>query len=88
MLKKALAGLLPEDVLARPKRGFDLPLAAWFRGPLKGYVRDMLEGGGYPAFDRKYVAGMLDEHESGKKDWALPLFSIMVFNEWSQRIKA
>lgn len=39
-LKRALKGIVPDEVLNRPKRGFQVPLAAWFRGPLKQYWRD------------------------------------------------
>src|SRR6266566_2004827 len=35
LLKRALRGLLPEAILRRPKKGFGIPVADWFRGPLK-----------------------------------------------------
>src|SRR3989449_1914609 len=40
ILKRAVAGLLPDWVLEKPKRGFAIPLGRWFRGPLRGFVRD------------------------------------------------
>jgi hypothetical protein len=40
LLKKAMEPMLPHDVLYRPKMGFAVPLARWFRGPLKQRVRD------------------------------------------------
>ncbi|HWR00030.1 MAG TPA: asparagine synthase C-terminal domain-containing protein, partial [Candidatus Methylomirabilis sp.] len=39
-LKRALHGIVPDAVLSRKKRGFQVPLADWFRGPLKDYWRD------------------------------------------------
>jgi asparagine synthase (glutamine-hydrolysing) len=39
-LKRALKGVVPDDVLDRPKRGFQVPLAAWFRGPLNQFWKD------------------------------------------------
>jgi asparagine synthase (glutamine-hydrolysing) len=39
-LKRALQGVVPNDVLNRPKRGFQVPLAEWFRGPLSALVKD------------------------------------------------
>src|ERR1700674_4295598 len=35
LLKRALRGLLPERILSRPKKGFGIPVAEWFRGPLR-----------------------------------------------------
>src|SRR5262249_1161016 len=42
ILKRAARDLLPGPVLARPKRGFAVPLGRWFRGPLRGFVHDLL----------------------------------------------
>jgi asparagine synthase (glutamine-hydrolysing) len=39
-LKRALRSVVPQEVLARKKRGFQVPLASWFRGPLAGLVQD------------------------------------------------
>jgi asparagine synthase (glutamine-hydrolysing) len=39
-LKRAMKGILPDDVLKRPKKGFQVPLAQWFRGELKEYWRE------------------------------------------------
>ena len=36
LMKKAMAGHLPRDILYRPKMGFVTPISAWFRGPLAG----------------------------------------------------
>lgn len=42
VFKRALAGLVPPEVLDRPKRGFAVPLGAWFRGELTSVLRDVL----------------------------------------------
>ena len=39
IFKKTLEPLLPQSTLTRPKMGFAVPLAKWFRGPLKGHLR-------------------------------------------------
>jgi asparagine synthase (glutamine-hydrolysing) len=44
LLKKAMEPHLPHDILYRPKMGFSVPLARWFRGPLKQRVRDAVLG--------------------------------------------
>ncbi|MGV8040425.1 MAG: asparagine synthase-related protein [Thermoanaerobaculaceae bacterium] len=43
MLRALAAGLLPDEVRAAPKRGFEPPLAAWLAGPWAGEVRTVLE---------------------------------------------
>src|SRR5262249_9749232 len=44
IFKRALESRLPSDVLYRPKQGFAVPLASWFRGPLREQVRRVLLG--------------------------------------------
>ncbi len=87
LLRDAFAERLPAEILERPKRGFDLPLAAWIRGPLRPMVSDLMS----PAHLRRWDgldAAALDEmraaHLEGKQDFGLPLFnalSILLFLE-------
>jgi asparagine synthase (glutamine-hydrolysing) len=44
LLKKAMEPRLPQDILYRPKMGFAVPLARWFRGPLRERVRQAVLG--------------------------------------------
>ncbi len=56
---------LPHDVLYRPKMGFAVPLARWFRGPLRQRVREALldgELGETGLFERKYLEHLVDAH--------------------------
>jgi asparagine synthase (glutamine-hydrolysing) len=41
-MKRALAGILPEDILHRPKRGFGTPMGAWIKGRLAPVVAELL----------------------------------------------
>ena len=69
LLKKSLEPHLPQDVLYRRKMGFGVPLAKWFRGPLKARLkRDLLEGGlvATGMFNPQYLARLVDEHLRGK----------------------
>lgn len=45
VLKRAVEGLLPKDILSRPKRGFGVPLDRWFRQDLESYTQSMLGSG-------------------------------------------
>ena len=81
--KKAMEPHLPNDVLYRPKMGFAVPLARWFRGPLKQRVRSallqgpMLDGGWLNA---DVVRQLVTEHESGRHDHSTPLWSLLMFD--------
>ena len=58
LLKKAMEPHLPHDILYRPKMGFAVPLARWFRGPLRERVRDAVLGRALAdtgLFDRRYL---------------------------------
>ena len=81
--KKALEPLLPNDVLYRPKMGFAVPLARWFRGPLKQRVRDALLGG--PMLDTGWfnpacIQEIVAQHESGVRDHSTPIWSLLMFD--------
>ena len=68
LLKKAMEPHLPHDIMYRPKMGFAVPLARWFRGPLRQRVRDELLGGpmletGW--FNQDTIRQIVEQHESG-----------------------
>ena len=81
--KKALEPLLPNDVLYRPKMGFSVPLARWFRGPLRARLRSALLDGpmvesGY--FEPAAMRQLIDQHESGRVDHSTPLWTMLMFD--------
>ena len=82
LLKKAMEPLLPDDILYRPKMGFSVPLAKWFRGPLKQRVRDAVLGRRLADtgwFDRAYLERLIDTHQSGASDHSAPLWTLLMF---------
>ncbi|MDZ7782434.1 MAG: asparagine synthase-related protein [Halioglobus sp.] len=82
VLKKALEPHLPRDVLYRPKMGFGVPLGKWFRGPLKQRLRESLLGGGLAdtgLFDRAFLERLVNDHQSGLREYSAPLWSLMMF---------
>ena len=82
LLKKAMEPLLPEAILYRPKMGFAVPLAGWFRGPLKQRVCDAVLGPRLAAtgwFDRRYLQHLVDAHQAGTRDYSAPLWTLMMF---------
>lgn len=88
VLKKAVEGLLPADILARPKKGFNAPVANWLNADLKELVRDQLapdklEREGF--FQPAYVAKLLEDHETGARDNRKLLWTLLVFELWHER---
>jgi asparagine synthase (glutamine-hydrolysing) len=82
VLKKAMEPHLPHDVLYRKKMGFRVPLADWFRGPLKQKLRDALLSDQMKAsslFNMNTIEKLLDEHQSGRKEHSAPLWTLLMF---------
>jgi asparagine synthase (glutamine-hydrolysing) len=88
LFKKSQEPRLPHDVLYRPKMGFAVPLARWFRGPLRQRVRDALQGPlirDSGLFDAPALATLMDEHEKGQRDHSGPLWSLLMFEAFLAR---
>ncbi|MBL8533437.1 MAG: amidotransferase 1, exosortase A system-associated [Betaproteobacteria bacterium] len=91
LLKKAMEPHLPHDVLYRRKMGFAVPLARWFRGPLRSTVRTrLLEGEllktGY--FNRSYLTELVDDHQSGRRDYSAPLWTLLMFEGFLRKLES
>ena len=89
LLKKAMEPYLPSQVLYRPKMGFAVPLARWFRGPLRQRVRDALLGEQLAAtgyFERRYLEHLVEGHESGQRDYSAPMWALLMFEGFLRRV--
>ncbi|WP_428564392.1 MAG: asparagine synthase (glutamine-hydrolyzing) [Solidesulfovibrio sp. DCME] len=90
LLKKAVADLLPKEILGRGKRGFLIPVASWLRGQLRPQVDALLgekhlrEQG---IFDPKEVGRLVAEHTSGVADHRKKLWTLLVLQLWLARHK-
>ncbi len=83
VFKKALEPHLPNDILYRSKMGFAVPLAAWFRGPLRDVVRRSLLGGPLAdsgLFDMAVVEDIVHSHQRGVMDHSSALWSLLMFD--------
>ncbi|HVQ37956.1 MAG TPA: asparagine synthase (glutamine-hydrolyzing) [Pyrinomonadaceae bacterium] len=91
VLRAAVAGLLPKEITARKKQGFGVPLMAWFRGPLRDYVRDLLldsalvdEG----ILTRRSMEAILFAHNELHVDMARTIWSLVNLDCWWRAIRA
>jgi asparagine synthase (glutamine-hydrolysing) len=80
LLRQAVAPLLPADVVRGPKKGFVAPAAAWLRGPLEGFARDVL--GSAAVYDRRVALGLLDRHVARREDLSRPLWGLLALALW------
>ena len=80
--KKAMEPFLPNDVLYRPKMGFAVPLARWFRGPLRQRVKDALLGETLAEtgfFNPVTLKHLVNAHQSGTHDYSVTIWSLLMF---------
>jgi asparagine synthase (glutamine-hydrolysing) len=85
LLKRALRGILPDSILNRPKKGFGIPVADWFRGPLKEQMLSVLSPeriAGQGFFDPHGVKRLIDEHVEGRRDNRKQLWTLFAFELW------
>jgi asparagine synthase (glutamine-hydrolysing) len=88
IFKRALADLLPADILNRPKMGFSLPLAQWLRGDLKAlfeesvFARDAFIG---EYFDPAPIRRWWAQHQRGTRDYAYHLYALLMLECWGRR---
>lgn len=82
LLKKALAGLVPNEVLYGPKRGFEVPYRQWLRSDLFDFARAAFEASADCFFDRKRLVELLEIHRSRAADYGDLLWKNLVLVEW------
>jgi asparagine synthase (glutamine-hydrolysing) len=85
ILKRAVRGIVPDEILNRSKQGFGLPMGAWINNQLRERMRDTLvdlrtRQRGY--VKPEYVSTLLDEHERGRRDHSTALWSLLMLELW------
>ena len=87
VLKRALAGRLPREILARRKQGFGVPIAQWLRGPLRPILESTLDPRRVRRIgllDPERVGALVAEHVAGHRDHRRVLWSLLVFELWRE----
>ena len=88
IFKKSLESYLPEDILYRKKMGFAVPLAGWFRGPLRERVRTSLLGpilADTGIFNTAFLTEMVEQHQSGRRDYSAPIWTLLMFEAFLRK---
>src|SRR5690349_15661896 len=89
ILRRAMAGRLPDAILNQRKRGFNLPIAGWLAGELREFAQDHLA----PArirrqglFDPDAVAGLLRAHLRRDADHSRAIWALLFFVVWHDEV--
>jgi asparagine synthase (glutamine-hydrolysing) len=85
LLKQALEGIVPADILHGAKTGFGVPYQYWLKGPLKDLFYDrvsQLENRGCDILDMKYIVGLMKEHLAGNRDHGFILWKVLNLMIW------
>lgn len=87
LLRRAVRGLVPDEILDGPKQGFSAPVAAWLRGEMYDFARDVLA----PSTLRRHgvlspetVARLLQRHRSGREDLSRQLWGLLSLTLWQE----
>lgn len=88
LLKRAMRGILPNRIIDRKKHGFGVPVGAWFRGDLAGYVREVLLD--KRALERGFlnpvaVRGLIESHQHGGAELGQALWTVLTYELWLRR---
>ena len=89
LLKKAMEPYLPPEILYRPKMGFAVPLAQWFRGPLREPVRKAVLGPVLAEtgwFDGAFLRRLVEDHQAGLRDYSTPLWTLLMFESFLRNV--
>lgn len=84
VFKLAMRAVLPDEIIDRPKQGFGVPLAHWFRGDAAGFLRDVLLGQTCKTrgiFRPSYIEKLIRMHEAGR-DLDVQLWTLVSFELW------
>lgn len=89
LLKQASHGLLPQEVIRRPKRGFPVPIAQWFRAPGNPFVETLLDPetlrDGF--LDANFVRNRVHRFQTGEES-SMELWAILNLELWRREYLA
>ncbi|QLA15813.1 asparagine synthase (glutamine-hydrolyzing) [Desulfolutivibrio sulfoxidireducens] len=85
ILRRALEGVLPAEVIDRPKEGFVQPVYTWMHGPLQKLVASSMDGLPDALFRRRTVARLRDGFLSGERGLEARIWNLVCFSLWFSR---
>lgn len=85
LLKKAVAGLIPDEIIQRRKMGFGAPMSQWLRGDFGIQAESLITSSpllGQGCFSRQFIRGLLTNHRSGREDNSLFIWTLYNLAAW------
>lgn len=90
LLRQVVYKRIPQDLLARPKQGFAVPVHKWLRNELRDLLVDALAPSQVQAMglhDTKLVSNLITEHLTGKRNHSSRLWTLLVLSLWHEHQK-
>ena len=90
IFKKAMTGLLPDQIINRRKHGFNVPADYWFRHSLRGVLEQLLHESKHNYYHKEYISNLLTRFQKSRGSYnmnffnAQKLWSILIFEIWHQ----
>ena len=88
VLRESMKGILPEQILSRPKMGFPVPIGAWFRGPYAHVLDEYILSSRAMErniFNRETVRSLVNQHQRGVTNHSERLWSLVNLEMWFRR---
>jgi asparagine synthase (glutamine-hydrolysing) len=85
IFKRAVRGLVPDEILDRPKQGFGVPIQEWINQQLRSRIHETLtdrRATNRGLFESSYIDILLDEHERGRRDHSASLWALFMLEMW------
>jgi len=85
ILRQLLHGLVPRELVERPKAGFGIPVGEWIKGPLRPWAESLLDPAAMRSegfFDPEIVGRRWRDHLAGRRESTPALWAILMFQAW------
>jgi len=85
LFRSSMKGFLPEAILKGKKHAFLVPVKEWFRGEMNKYAKSILlseQAVKRGFFNDKYIQWMIEEHNTGKRDFSQKLWNLLCLEIW------
>jgi asparagine synthase (glutamine-hydrolysing) len=88
LLKQAVKGILPDNIINRKKQGFWAPVDEWLRHDWFSFTKSTILDNkltGSDLFNKSFITGMLENHRSGKRNEGKRLFALLTLALWHNK---
>jgi asparagine synthase (glutamine-hydrolysing) len=87
IFRRAMRGIVPDEVLRQPKAGFGAPIDYWLSGELRPLVDELLSDRRVAErglFEPTAVRQLVREQRHGRHDWSLQIWQLLTLELWQQ----